>query len=466
MSTHVFLTCEHCHRKLRIRSEYLGRRVACNFCHHRFVALENQGAEPAAALEWGEREAVETTDDTALRDEARRSRDALQRLKSAYDSLRSKSLKSDERRKALQHRVEDLEAALNQSALQLRTSLSEVATLQERLVEMEPLQLEVGGLRTQLSRTVELEAEVQSLKVHVQRRQIEIEESEARGTRLQLQIEQRSLCQTRTDQERQAALAEVQALTGELKALRAERDQLVDLLRQTRQEFDSAHEEATATEHAHAEEVQRLREDLNASRLDVEQSHLRHAESVASLQREWQEERAALVAKHETAVQSLEHLQSQLDDSVGQVATLRLELDRLASNHEALQSHANRTAELNRAEIARLTSELAKVDRRDQPGTAPLATLSQRTDTQTLPSAELPPRPRLSPDDDPARFRLALQDWVSQAQRRRDQSTIDLANVERELVSAREQLLLLHRDVALGQWNKDMNRVSFPFDDE
>lgn len=47
-SSHYVQECPTCGRNLRIRVEYLGKRVACLHCHGRFVAFDPQG--PQASL--------------------------------------------------------------------------------------------------------------------------------------------------------------------------------------------------------------------------------------------------------------------------------------------------------------------------------------------------------------------------------------------------------------------------------
>ncbi len=55
MSLHIQIACPRCQHPLKIREEYLGHRVACKFCEHKFTAEltedSDSGAEAKSTLE-------------------------------------------------------------------------------------------------------------------------------------------------------------------------------------------------------------------------------------------------------------------------------------------------------------------------------------------------------------------------------------------------------------------------------
>src|SRR5215831_11157331 len=119
-SNYVSLTCAHCRRSLRIRSDYRGHWVICNHCDHAFLA-EESGTE---------RDAASRVDGVAP--EVRNARTEIERLQDQVTMLRQQT----ERAKVQEAELE----SARQEHKRLLTTLQVLKTeLVDHLAEVERL---------------------------------------------------------------------------------------------------------------------------------------------------------------------------------------------------------------------------------------------------------------------------------------------------------------------------------------
>jgi golgin subfamily B member 1 len=396
-------------------------------------ARERLGQGEAAATEL---DAVRAELD-AVRAELNAARSELDRLRDEVLALRTRAddadrLEGDLRAEA--DRAEALAKRLEAETARVAELLNELGPARERLRiaddehsalvssrdELARLGGEVQKLRQRADDAERLEAEVRARRDEVARLRGELQESQEAGARasgsLSRQLDEASSARDR--------------LAGELEGLRAEM-------------------EARA---AAAEEVERLRGELAEERAGREQIRAEAARLGAEV-----EDRAALAAQNA-------RLAADLDGARAECDRLR---DEMARQEDRLSEQAR--------EFDRLAAERAEAARRDpgpsfarglstnlvEPRAAPRAVLDQPSPAQGG-MLVIRARPAMETEADPESLRADLEAWLSYAQERYRALIAQAGAVESQIRAARDDLTVLHRDMAIGQWG-DEGDDEFPF---
>src|SRR5262249_21174217 len=94
MSTHFETICPNCQRPLRVRLEYVGKRVACRHCNQAFkIPPPGEAAQPPSAAAHGPETIAAPHDDlkvVSLRRELEQARLEVEIEHSEIESLRAK----------------------------------------------------------------------------------------------------------------------------------------------------------------------------------------------------------------------------------------------------------------------------------------------------------------------------------------------------------------------------------------
>ncbi len=203
-----------------------------------------------------------------------------------------------------------------------------------------------------------------------------------------------------------------------------------------------------------AEEAERLLGELAAERAGREQLQGEAARLVAEA-----EDRAALAAQNARLAADLDGAEADRDRLRDDLVRLEDQLSEQAREFERLSAE--------RAEAARRDPEPAFSRRMPgnlvEPRTAAQAVLDQPS---PAPGAMLVirARPTIESETDPESLRADLEAWLSYAQDRYRALVAQAGGVEAQIRAARDDLTVLHRDLAIGQWgDEDEGDDEFPF---
>ena len=151
MSRHIRIACPNCQRSdLRIRPEYLGRRVTCKHCHHEFPAgaAEDPGTRPRpAGHSPPEQAAIDVAEPRATALEVERMRAELGTQTGQYTATLQRLRDVEGRLGQSQDRVRGLQEQLDQARGQLRRDSERRDERAEADADRDRLRAELEALR-------------------------------------------------------------------------------------------------------------------------------------------------------------------------------------------------------------------------------------------------------------------------------------------------------------------------------
>jgi chromosome segregation ATPase len=201
------MNCPQCQQELRVRAEYLNRRVACKHCKHSFTITESPAAPPAAS--------PAETPNLAPRVEALEQE--LRQAQAALDAAQA------ERRTAAQQ-LEQSQTELEQARQQLHQAGAAAQQRDDDLTERDRLRAAADALKDRAARADTLEKELEAERSTVTALRSELQTSQA-TFQSQAEATQKTLARVRG--ERNRAFDGVRRLlerVQKLKNVREERD--------------------------------------------------------------------------------------------------------------------------------------------------------------------------------------------------------------------------------------------------
>jgi chromosome segregation ATPase len=371
---YINLPCPKCQRVLRVRPEYVGKRLTCKQCDNTF-RLQAEDLEKAQAATSGPPSPTPGPDLEAasqrlavLEAEIQHLRGELEARHAACESAELKLKEAQEEAARHLTRVQEVERELELARGQAQQTAAFQIQLEAANAEREQLHTQLQELQGRADDAVRLEAELQAA-------QLQIRDLQAlRGERDMLQ---KKLEENRPQLEENAALRDrCQRLRDDWQQLREERDQIaadrkarLANLEQTLKETRTAHEtssKAAGEEHARGEaerkELQTQRDQARQAIATLEhQLRAEQARAVAE-RRQWQARNEALDRERQEEQKAAQTAVDQLHEAheavLSQLEYLKQERDNLLKQHCA-QEAARQTAHQNgQSEITRLAQEL------------------------------------------------------------------------------------------------------------
>jgi chromosome segregation ATPase len=372
------LACPNCQRSLRVRTEYLGKRIVCKHCQRQFTPVAPAVVAPpvAAPAEAPERVAQ-------LEEELRQARDGLAHHQAEYadalrelERVRGSLVELEDRSHAREIEADELRERVKQEAEQHSAATA-------RLGELDVLRAERDQLTE--ARTADAQA-LAGLRARAD--DLERGHSEAHG---QWETERQALAAQADQRVREELEAARQRFATERKGLQGEIAVAVRQHEELLRERDELAAGGREAEQSHRAAVARLQEEMTESRRATEtaiqaheqskeqhrqqaeaagQAHAGLEEQIAGFRAELarlEQEQAATHQQHEEALRARD------ESAVGQreaEQSLRTEVARLqegltesrGATDAATQAHAGlkEQAAALRAEVARLQEELTE----------------------------------------------------------------------------------------------------------
>jgi chromosome segregation ATPase len=459
------MNCPQCRKELRVRAEYLNRRVTCNQCQHTFTVTGAPAPSPVASAPEVPNLAPRVE---ALEQELRQSQAALD---AAQAERRTAAQQLELRQQELEQaraRLKESEAALEQARQQLQQGAVIAQQRDEALAERDRLRADAEPLKEKAARADILEKELDAERSAVAGLREELRTSQAT---FQSQTEATQKTLTRIRGERSYWKIEVQRLTAlvkEQETFRQERDRLGSELAEVR----AAMEQTATRLQAESRTVEELRSALQALQRSLEETTAGRdkAQQTLAEQREcWDAERTSLLMEWEAklhdqqqeAAEQLRHKGEECDrdrqrweqqtaeareQSQRQVAGLEAEIERLTQ--ESGQRQRDHSAALER--IEELVRERNQLTGRAEDLQRNSAEAEQRWQSETA---------RLNEDLDTLRRSQAeLQQHLEEVRGQLDQERATLTtaadDARRQAATHREE-----RDAAL-RWQTETARLS------
>ncbi len=405
MPQYIDMPCPRCNRGLRIRTNYVGLRLQCKYCEHKFQVPADANvvsATPPAspdATQAAEKEALGERL-TALEAELAKVRNELTAVTAERESsvrylqqARDELARERERATDLQSRLEHASQTNGDTVRQQQEAeairaqrdemTSEVNALRERVGTLERLEVELKTARAEVAR---FEAERQSagqrndsaaaelvsaradndrLSGEVQQLRDKLSQSEADLGKLESELANR---QRELGEMRQQAEMHHQGLSNERKR-RAEAEEQANAARQEAEKHRSAtttaeqsltaerakwqsEQDAAAT--AARQEREAVERDLAAVRAE--------RDGLAAEQRQLQDQIAGEVKTREQLDRDLADLRKEIDAARGEITTLSQERDAEAAERKAAAERhraAEADAETLRSRVGALEQSLA-----------------------------------------------------------------------------------------------------------
>jgi DNA repair exonuclease SbcCD ATPase subunit len=414
-SNYVSLTCAHCRRSLRIRSDYRGHWVICNHCDHAFLAEESGTERDAASRADGvapevrnARSEIERLQDqvTMLRQQTERAKVREAELESARHEHKRllttlQVLKTElvdrlaevERLKRSAEDLTTLRAERDQAEAELRAARAEAHELGARLEDQRRLneQLEARYQAACIEHARENEESFRLWEIERQelisawRQELRIAQEQAtherdglhaaavdREQHLHAQID---AAHRRFDQEAEILRARIDTLESDLDGAHGKSDSPIDQVTKDGDELDALKAELRSARYQVALALQhdeKLAEQLQLVQAVLESVRAEREQFVLELEKAGQDrlsvDRApdaadASLLRHELArlQENLERLQQQRDEAIEQVAALRLDRDRLHDSTARLETRLQEAEEHDRRAFERLEQQSADV---------------------------------------------------------------------------------------------------------
>jgi hypothetical protein len=455
-----------------------------------------------AAASTTEPEATRSERD-ALRAEVERLRDLVTetRLDASPLELLAGSREADREKEALRALLEAQAADSSRRLDHLARQRDDLAAERDRLgVEVQALRFELSARATEADR---LGAERDALAHEAEQshaRRVELEQAYTRSEADLVEVRDRAEADRRELQESREAqrrdlLEEAERRLGDERARheaerRAWRESSATLPSPDDPEPLSREVEVLRVQceeaGRHVESLAQERDRLQA-RLDEDEAARRESE------RRQLDERERLAGPLEQARLEAAEASRLGDELAGRVRALDAELARLRTDHDAEMRAQQRVLEALRHDWdverrewrERLDAALAQADRERQAlqedverlGREAQAARLQRDDalrraeTSSLEGSglaadpEVPARPESSSCPDPEAFRVALLRWLAWAAHALQELIARTGRLESEIQDARNELDLLNRDLALGEWGLDEEEIALPSED-
>jgi chromosome segregation ATPase len=389
VKSHIDLSCPNCQRLLRVRTEYDGKRIACKYCTHAFVAAVTADAgqvapAPAAAPQAAPSGGPPRPDPDA---EAARQRFAQQEaeLQRAVNELAARTAEltgaTEEAQRAREDtaRLEQQLLALQSAAREAETRQSQelstaqanadrlnarVAALQKQVAEMEGGLRDAAVLATRLRKergaaqtsSQELTDRLAAAEDRAQELETRLRDAHAAAQAASQNLTVRLAAAETSSQELTARLATAEARVQELDSVRADRDNLVrergedarqvEQLQAQLRDLERVQAEATAAQQALVRSHEEARDRWEAERQEL---HGQWGEK-ESAQARLAEER--LCAAQKQAAAEREELSQQLEALSQQ----------LTQDRAAWQSHEEQAREQVRTLIQERQSTVQQLD--------------------------------------------------------------------------------------------------------
>jgi chromosome segregation ATPase len=385
MSDHIRTTCPNCRSVLRVRSEYVGKRVVCKHCGDRFTVTEPTAemtsdfqsvafghSPPTAGLPTetypeltslaGLTETIEKVnrEGARLRSELEKARAQSTRLQQDLEAARREAAEAEAARAECDQLRLDLDAS-NDEALRLRSEVDDLTSLAEQLRAEHEADLATFGQEAEETRrswdsertsmTADWESRWQSSEAEAAQlndevgalgRRLEEARDSAEAARDDAQTEK-----ARLDAAVETARTEAEGLRSQLGETHKELDQLrgeCQRLRTDGSRLDEAMREAEAAHRSEVEalrrEVGQLREQHAAAGRQAEE-HTRLAESLRG------DLESTRKQKEEAARAAAEALEQHRNEHLGDRQEWNAERDRISAESSAARdSHVQAFADL------------------------------------------------------------------------------------------------------------------------
>ncbi|HEV3083689.1 MAG TPA: hypothetical protein VGY66_28165, partial [Gemmataceae bacterium] len=116
MTQYVESACPSCHHPVRIRTEYLGKRIACKHCNHTFVAQPDQlPPAPTAAAPQPPTEGIADQGVAALEEQLKQVRAELAARTQEHAAAEKKLTETQDEANGLRTALRDLQRQLEQA---------------------------------------------------------------------------------------------------------------------------------------------------------------------------------------------------------------------------------------------------------------------------------------------------------------------------------------------------------------
>ncbi|MCC6418789.1 MAG: hypothetical protein IT429_11185 [Gemmataceae bacterium] len=350
MNTHHESFCPSCKHPIRIRSEYLGKRIACKHCKHVFLAVA-----PAAGGQPALPGAAAAPQATAAVEAAARERD-LTAARTDADQLRRRMAELQ----PLEGRVAEMEGRLRDAgavAVRLRKERGAAQASCRELTER------LAAAETRVQDLAAAQAECARLAATLAAAQVEHEQARAEGIRLADE-----LAVARTERDALAgAHAEAVHQTDLLQARFRELEQAQAEGVTTHAELARTLEEACAGWEAERRELaeewerkERVQAEEAETRLRTEQERDRLQKELEALARQLADDRANRERWTQDAVTEAGALRQELQEALRQVEALRQERDRLDADRQELLAATREVKQRFQVEEDRLREDLEK----------------------------------------------------------------------------------------------------------
>ncbi|MBV8269417.1 MAG: hypothetical protein JO252_24095 [Planctomycetaceae bacterium] len=453
---------------------------------HLEILLERHLRAAAATSE----SAATRSERDALRAEVERLRNLVTdvRLDASSPELLAGSREADQEKEALRAQLEAQAADASRRLDHLARQRDDLADERDRLgAEVQALRFELSARATEADR---LGAERDALAHEAEQlraRRVELEQASARSEADLAEIRDRAEADRRELQEGRDA---------QRRDLLEEAERRLEDERARHEAERQAWRELSATLPS-PDDPEPLRREVEVLRVQCEEAG-RHVESLARERDRLQSrlddvERERLAGPTEQVRQEAAEASRLGDELAGRVRALDAELTRLRSDHDAEMLARQRVLEglqndwdVERREWReRLEAALAQADRERQAlqddverlGREAQAARLQRDDalrrseTSSLEGSGLaadpdgPARPESDSYPDPEAFRVALLHWLAWAAHALQELIARTGRLESEMHEARNELDLLNRDLALGEWGLDEEEIALPSED-
>jgi VIT1/CCC1 family predicted Fe2+/Mn2+ transporter len=368
MANFFLAKCPTCRSKLRVRSDYLGKRIMCNHCGHHGLATVSRsgefpaytgpplGADPnaqvlaggpistlvAAPRQPGPVGPISTIDNRSPQGRVRELAEVLQRTREEVSAWNAEQTRAIQEIGESQHRivefrgqVQSLQDQLNRALEQIHESESARHVLEGERDRLNGLLSELEPLRGRAAEADLLAEEIQERDREKERLRTALGEFDrlltARTSELDEERRHQEEIRARTEQEREADRAESERLRAEIEEARAAASELDRLFAARTLELDEARRHRDESRAETEEGRQAGRAEVERLRAEVEQA--RAAASRAN--------RAAEVSAGElsAACDRLHELRTDLDARNAECAQLRHvagKLEETRVDHELL----------------------------------------------------------------------------------------------------------------------------------
>jgi chromosome segregation ATPase len=347
VSDYLEMPCPQCKRSLRIRTSYVGLRLACKHCQHKF-RVEGESKPPISPAPGKPAESAIATKKEVLRpsDSVVRDRELLSSLQFQLEQVR----KQEGRSPALEHELDDLR------------------------IERDALKIELAEVKATASRVTGLEAELTAARAEADRLRGDAGERErSRETIEELQHKLAADSEVRARLEQRAAtleseLCEARRVAG---ADREERDAEAAKVRELQSQIENLEQRLSTLDLEHEESrldstraFREARDQWHQERAnDKTQWQMENQGSLQSLERELQdmrnkfeEERAALSFQVEAALCQAKRLTLEQESLAEQMQVKERERAQIAMELESVRSDRD----LHMSTREELSSHLAK----------------------------------------------------------------------------------------------------------